>query len=75
MNAQYDPGSEQVRPAALQSSHAAPAMPQALFAVPARQVPALSQQPPHVDALHTGGAPTHLPPVQAEPTVEHTEHV
>jgi hypothetical protein len=75
MNAQYDPGSLQLRPSLWQSSQPAPAAPHATFDVPGLQSPFASQQPPQVVASHLGSGPPHLPIVQAAPFAEHTLHV
>lgn len=74
MNAQYDPGSLHVRPCVVQFSHDAPAVPQTVLAVPARQTPFASQQPPQLVASHAGCMPPHLPSVHAEPLAEQTAH-
>jgi hypothetical protein len=74
MNAQYEPGSLQLRPSLVQFSQAAPAVPQAEFAVPGRQMSFTSQHPPQVVALHTINGPPHLPMVHAALLAEHTLH-
>jgi hypothetical protein len=70
-NAQYEPGSLQVRPCAVQSSHESPAAPHAVLALPDRQNPRASQQPPQLVGSHGGVVePAHLPAVQAKPVAE-----
>jgi len=74
MNAQYEPGSLHERLSAVQFSQAAPAVPQAAFVVPGRQMPLKSQHPPHVVASHTCSGPPHLPMKHAALLAEHTLH-
>jgi hypothetical protein len=69
-NAQYEPGSLQARPSAVQFSHAAPAAPHTEFVVPGRHTPFASQHPPQVMALHAVTTPPHLPLVHADPDAE-----
>jgi hypothetical protein len=75
MNAQYEPGSLQLRPSRVQFSQAAPAVPHAAFVVPGRQISFASQHPPQVVALHGVSGPPHLPMVHAALLAEHTLHM
>jgi hypothetical protein len=59
----------------VQFSQVSPSLPHAAFALPGRQTPRASQQPPQVVASQAGVAPAHLPAVQAKPSVEQTEQV
>jgi hypothetical protein len=75
MKAQYDPGSLHFLPSPAQFSQEAPAFPQSALAVPGRQTPEASQQPPQVVESHGGNGLKHRPPTShPRPMAEHTVH-